>query len=119
MSQPAAPEVLIALSTCPNSEVGQKIANALVTERLAACVNQIPGIQSTYVWKGELQSDTEVLLVIKTTIEKLATVEARVKALHPYEVPEFIAIPVCGGSTAYLEWVRKSVEELNPSTGSG
>ena len=82
----------------------------LVTERLAACVNRIAGVQSTYVWKGELQNDTEVLLVIKTTTAKLATLEARVKALHPYAVPELIAVPVVGGSKEYLEWVRESVK---------
>ncbi len=109
MSETILPDILIALCTCPNPEVGQKIANALVTERLAACVNRIAGVQSTYMWKNELQNDQEVLLVIKTTTEKLATVEARVKALHPYEVPEFVAIPVCGGSQGYLEWVRQSV----------
>jgi len=112
MSQSTASDVLIALTTCPDGESGQKIANALVTEHLAACVNQIPGIHSTYLWKGELQNDTEVLLVIKTTIAKLATVEARIKALHPYEVPELIAIPVAGGSQAYLEWVRQSVGNM-------
>ena len=110
MSQSTAADVLIALCTCPDAETGQKIANALVTERLAACVNRIAGVQSTYVWKGELQNDTEVLLVIKTTTEKLATVEARVKELHPYEVPEFIAIPVSGGSREYMEWVRESLK---------
>ena len=69
MSQSTASDVLIALTTCPDGESGQKKANALVTEHLAACVNQIPGIHSTYLWKGELQNDTEVLLVIKTTIQ--------------------------------------------------
>ena len=110
MSQ-SAPDVLIALCTCPDAEVGQKIANSLVAEKLAACVNRIAGVQSTYVWKGELQNDAEVLLVIKTTTEKLATVEARIKALHPYEVPEFVVLPVIAGSREYLEWVRKSVED--------
>jgi periplasmic divalent cation tolerance protein len=111
MSQSAALDVLIALTTCPTPESANQISTALVTEGLAACVNRIAGVQSTYRWQGELKNDQEVLLVIKTTTAKLATVEARVKALHPYEVPEWIVIPVCGGSRAYLDWMRQAVGE--------
>ncbi|HVY23913.1 MAG TPA: divalent-cation tolerance protein CutA [Steroidobacteraceae bacterium] len=110
MSHSTETGISIAMCTCPSDEVGQKIANALVTERLAACVNQISGVQSTYLWQGALHNDAEILLVIKTTTEKLATVAARIKALHPYEVPEFIALPVHGGSESYLQWVRQNVE---------
>jgi len=100
---------LIVLSTCPDLATADRIATALVSERLAACVNQIPGIQSTYVWQGQLQRDNEILLLIKTTIEQLATLEARVKALHPYELPELIAVPVCAGSQPYLNWLGQNV----------
>lgn len=109
MSESASSDILILLTTCPDAETGQKIATALVTEALAACVNQIPGVRSTYWWQDQVQTDEEIQLVIKTTTAKLATVEARIKALHPYAVPELIAVPVVGGSSEYLEWVRESV----------
>jgi len=112
MSEPTDAGILVAFCTCPDPETAQRIATALVTEKLAACVNQLAGVRSTYLWKGELQNDSEVLLVIKTTISKLATVEARIKALHPYEVPEFIALPVIAGSEEYLDWVRQNIRSL-------
>jgi len=100
--------VLLALTTCPTEECAELIATALVTEGLAACVNQLPGIQSTYMWQGKLQNDREIQLVIKTTQQQWATLEARLKALHPYELPELIAVPVCTGSQSYLDWVRQN-----------
>ena len=75
-------------------------------------MNQISGVRSTYVWQGALHNDGELLLMSKTTLEQLATVESRVKLLHPYEMPEFIALPVCAGSQSYLEWVRQNVDGL-------
>jgi len=112
MSESSPLEPLICLCTCPDTEVADRIANALVTERLAACVNQIPGVRSTYWWQDQVQTEEEIQLVIKTTTAKLATVEARVKALHPYAVPELIAVPVTGGSREYLEWVARSVKDV-------
>ena len=106
-------DVVVALTTCPNAEVAERIANVLVTERLAACVNQLAGIRSTYIWKGQLQTDAEVLLLIKTTTAQLATVETRLQALHPYDLPEFIAIPVCAGSQSYLNWVRQNIGPID------
>jgi len=101
--------VVCALTTCPDAATAMRIAEVLVSEKLAACVNHLPGVHSTYVWKGELQRDTEVLLLIKTTQQQLETVAARIEALHPYELPEFIALPVCAGSQRYLDWVRQNV----------
>jgi periplasmic divalent cation tolerance protein len=109
MSNSQTPDVLVALTTCPDAETAQQIATALVQERLAACVNQISSVRSTYIWKGELQHDQEVMLIIKTSTAQLATVESRLKALHPYEVPELIAVPVCAGSQSYLDWVRQNI----------
>lgn len=101
--------VLICLSTCPNEAIAQRIATALVTERLAACVNRVPQVTSTYFWDGGLQEDTEILLIIKTTAPLLPPLEARLRELHPYEVPELVAIPAVGGSEPYLQWVRTGV----------
>lgn len=105
MTEPAA---VIALNTCPNSEVAETIARALVSERLAVCVNEIPGITSTYHWQGRLERDAEVLLLIKTTMDQVPALERRLKELHPYELPEFILVGVCGGSASYLEWIRQN-----------
>jgi periplasmic divalent cation tolerance protein len=112
MSQATDCDISIALTTCPDADSAHQIATILVQERLAACVNQIAGVRSTYIWNGVLQDEQEVMLIIKTTTAQLATVESRVKALHSYEVPEFIAIPVCAGSQSYLEWVRQNVGGL-------
>ncbi|MGC3979670.1 MAG: divalent-cation tolerance protein CutA [Steroidobacteraceae bacterium] len=100
--------VVICLTTCPNNEIAAQLATALVEEQLAACVNELPGVRSTYRWQGKVHSDQEVLLVIKTTTARLPTLETRLKALHPYDLPELVAIPVCAGSTAYLDWVRQN-----------
>jgi periplasmic divalent cation tolerance protein len=101
-------QVIIAISTCPEA-VEKEISEALVAERLAACVNRVDGIRSTYLWGGKLQDDTEVLLIIKTTAARLQGLEARLKALHPYELPELLVVPVMGGNEPYLEWVRQGV----------
>jgi periplasmic divalent cation tolerance protein len=101
-------DVLLVLTTCPNAESAELIANTLVSERLAACVSQISGVLSTYIWEGQLQHEREFQLVIKTTQGQWATLAERLKSLHPYEVPELIAIPVCAGSQSYLDWVRQN-----------
>ncbi|WP_349261249.1 divalent-cation tolerance protein CutA [Povalibacter sp.] len=104
-------QVILVLTTCPDSTEAERIAAALVTERLAACVNRVEGVRSTYAWNGQLQDDREVLLVIKTTSGRLGELEARLKALHPYELPELLIVPVSGGNERYLEWVRLGVME--------
>jgi len=98
--------VLLCYCTCPNAESARHLAEALVRERLAACVNRIPAIQSTYRWKGEVTTDTEELLLIKTTAAYFEALKERVLALHPYELPELVAVPVERGHAAYLDWVR-------------
>jgi periplasmic divalent cation tolerance protein len=102
-------QVILALSTCPDSAVAKHIAESLVTERLATCVNRVEGVRSTYVWNGQLQDEGEVLLMIKTTAPRLGELEARLKALHPYELPELLVFPVSGGNERYMEWVRQGV----------
>lgn len=107
--RPAVP--LIALSTCPDEATAKRIAEVLVEERLAACVNRVAGLHSTYFWDGRLQDEPEILLIIKTTAEQLPRLKERLRAIHPYEVPELIALPIVAGNEAYLEWVRKGVDE--------
>jgi len=97
--------VLVVLCTCPDEAAADRIAQELVAERLAACVNRLPGLRSTYRWKGAAQSEPETLLIIKTSSSRFAALEMRLKALHPSEVPEIIALPVVAGSSAYLDWV--------------
>lgn len=102
------PGVIVVLVTCPSREVGEKIARAVVEDRLAACVNVVSGLNSVYRWKGKVCQDPESLLVIKTRRTKLPALSRRVKGLHPYSVPEVIALPVIAGSGPYLSWVRNS-----------
>ncbi len=100
---------LVVFCSCPDVQSAGLLADTLVEERLAACVTRLPGVTSVYRWEGALQRDAEVLLIIKTTAERLANLSARIESLHPYEVPEVIAIPVTGGSERYLGWVGQTV----------
>jgi periplasmic divalent cation tolerance protein len=104
-------EVVIALSTCPDDPTARSIAAALVQERLATCVNRVPGVASTYFWDGRLQDESEILLIIKTSAARVADLQRRLKELHPYELPELIVLPVIGGNEGYLQWVREGVEK--------
>ncbi|RDS80158.1 divalent-cation tolerance protein CutA [Dyella monticola] len=106
MSTPT--NVLLCYCTCPNAASAQHLADALVGESLAACVNRIAGVHSTYRWKGQVTTDVEELLLIKTTVERFEALKERVVALHPYELPELIAVPVERGHVAYLDWVREA-----------
>jgi len=100
---------VVVLVACPDRPVAEGIARALVEERLAACANLLPGVTSIYRWEGTLSQESEILLLIKTRRERLSGLARRVKALHPYSVPELIALPILAGSTSYLKWVRDSV----------
>ena len=98
--------VLLCYCTCPDVASAQALAEALVREDLAACVNRLPAVHSTYRWKGEVVTDSEELLMIKTTAQRFAALKQRLLELHPYELPELIAVPVVQGHEAYLDWVR-------------
>lgn len=98
--------VLLCYCNCPEAASAQAIAEALVGERLAACVNRLPGVRSTYRWHGEVTTDSEELLLIKTTTGRFEMLKARLLQLHPYDLPELIAVPVVHGHDAYLDWVR-------------
>lgn len=87
------------------------LASALVDEKLAACVNRIPGVESTYTWEGKVERDTEDLLIVKTRAGLFDRLKARVQALHAYDVPEIIAVPVVEGSESYLEWMTASLSK--------
>jgi periplasmic divalent cation tolerance protein len=94
------------LTTAPNAEVGGVIARTLVEERLAACVNVIPGVRSIYRWEDDIQDDPEVVLIIKTQADRCEALAARIEDLHPYDVPEVLVLPAVGGSAPYLAWIR-------------
>lgn len=94
------------LCTCP-PEAADQLATALVEEQLAACVNVLPGIQSVYRWQGALERSAETLLLAKTTSDRYPALETRLRALHPYDLPEIIALPVERGLPGYLAWVSE------------
>lgn len=101
-------EYVIVLITASSSEEAEKIAQSLVEEKLAACVNIIPGLTSIFTWEGKLDRAAELLLVIKTRQERMKELIKTVKDLHSYSVPEIIALPIIGGSEDYLKWVDES-----------
>jgi len=102
--------MLLVLTTCESAAVASKLAKALVEQRLAACVNAIDGIAATYRWQNQLEQGTETLLLIKTTVNRYADVEALILAMSSYELPEIIAVPVEQGLAAYLDWVADAVQ---------
>lgn len=102
------PKSLIVLCTCPDEATAERLAGSLVQEQLAACVNAVPGVTSTYRWEGKVQQDREVLLLIKSTESAYGRLEARIRELHPYELPETVAVPIVRGSRAYLRWLQEA-----------
>jgi periplasmic divalent cation tolerance protein len=111
--------VLVVFATFPDAETARSIGRKLVEEQLAACANLVPQLESIYRWKGAVETANEVLALIKTTAASYAKLEARLRELHPYEVPEIIALEVRAGLPAYLDWVRESVARDHlPSTNS-
>jgi periplasmic divalent cation tolerance protein len=98
--------LLAVLCTCANEEDAVRIANTLVAERLAACVNILPGIRSVYRWREQIESEQEILLIIKTAQHRFAALRDRIVALHAYETPEIIALPVVAAFEKYLTWLQ-------------
>ena len=109
MTSAAPHSVVIVLTTIGAGTDATPLARTLVGEQLAACVNLLPVMTSVYRWKGAIEEDREQQLVMKTTRDRLAALEARLRELHPYEVPEFLVLAVESGSEAYMTWVRESV----------
>jgi periplasmic divalent cation tolerance protein len=99
------PAPRLALTSCPTTEVAQRLARALVDERLAACVTVLPGARSTYRWEGHVEEADELVCLIKTSADRVDALRARLPALHPYAVPELVVIEITGGLPAYLAWV--------------
>lgn len=105
-------EVLLVHTTCPDEAVAERITLALLEQRLAACVNRLPAVRSSYRWQGRIESAREFPLLIKTTRARYPALESAIRELHPYELPEIVALPVAAGLPAYLRWV---VEQVEPS----
>ena len=100
-------DALLVFTTLPNSDAAVELAKTVVQERLAACANILPAVRSIYQWEGKLQDENEVLVLMKTRQEHFERLKARIIELHPYEVPEVLALPVEHGYAAYLEWIAK------------
>src|SRR5215216_915545 len=101
-------DCVVVWTTIGSTADAHGMAAILVSERLAACVNVLPEMESTYRWKGQVETDRERQLIMKTTVARVAALKARVHELHEYDVPEFIVMPVAGGSETYLNWIRES-----------
>jgi periplasmic divalent cation tolerance protein len=102
------PEYVIVLTTLPADADGHALGRTLVEERLAACVNLLPPMNSVYRWEGHIEQDTERQMIIKTSRERVVTLWERIRELHPYEVPEFVVLSIIDGSDAYLRWLGES-----------
>jgi periplasmic divalent cation tolerance protein len=100
---------LLLLCTCPDADTAALLARTLVEERLAACVNRIDGVSSTYRWNGGIEEDSEHLLLIKTTTRRYTALQDRITELHPYEVPEIIGMNIEHGLNRYLDWLRDAI----------
>jgi periplasmic divalent cation tolerance protein len=105
---------IVVLSTCANDADAQRIARTLVESRLAACVSIVPGLRSFYHWQGSLEQSSEVLLLIKTSRDLFPTLKAELDRIHPYEVPEVLALPVVEGSENYLNWLAANLGSKEP-----
>jgi len=109
VSDAAPASILAVLSTAPDVEGAQRIGTLLVEERLAACANVVEGVTSIFRWKGSIEREREVLMVLKTTSDAVEQLRLRLVELHPYEVPEVLVLDIREGHGPYLDWVRSSV----------
>jgi len=104
-------EVILVLTNLPDSASAEKLAEYLISQKLAACVNMLAPCISMYEWQGKLEKTTEIPMVIKTTIQCYPALESAITELHPYELPEIIHVPVTGGLTAYLSWISHNTSQ--------
>ncbi|MDH3315423.1 MAG: divalent-cation tolerance protein CutA [Gammaproteobacteria bacterium] len=98
----------LVLCTCPDMGTAKDLAKRLVASRLAACVNILPGLTSVYEWKGAVETESELLLLAKTTQKRYPALESTLRAAHPYELPEIICVPIVAGLSGYIEWIENS-----------
>jgi periplasmic divalent cation tolerance protein len=105
------PQVSAVLISAPDMETAGRIGRALVEERLAASANAVPGVRSVYRWRGAVREASEALLVVKTASDRVPALAARVRDLHPYELPAVVALPVVAGGAAYLDWIAAESSE--------
>jgi periplasmic divalent cation tolerance protein len=112
LSEPRLPmDFLLVISNFPSIAVARQIGTKVVEMQLAACVNLIPAVESIYIWNGKLETAAEITAVFKTTAASFASLESSIRSLHPYEVPEIIAVPITIGSKGYLDWIARSCRE--------
>ena len=104
---------LICFCTCPDADSAERIAAALAAERLAACVNLLPGLRSVYRWQGKVEAAAEVLLLVKTSAEAYPALQERLRQLHPYELPELLAVEAASGLPEYLQWLATESRPVN------
>ena len=104
---------LICFCTCPDADSAERIAAALLAERLAACVNLLPGLRSVYRWQGKVEAAAEVLLLVKTSAEAYPALQERLRQLHPYELPELLAVEAASGLPEYLQWLAAESRPVN------
>jgi periplasmic divalent cation tolerance protein len=109
-----AADARVVLVTAPTADVARSLARALVAERHAACGNIVPGLISIFRWQGAVQEETEALLILKTSADRLPALSARVVELHPYEVPEVLALRVDAGHQPYLDWLGACLTDVAP-----
>jgi periplasmic divalent cation tolerance protein len=101
-------KVLLALSTFPDQETAREISNELVTKKLAGCANILPGVESIYRWKEQIESGNETVVLFKLSEDRQSEFQEKLRSLHPYEVPEIIFVPISSGLPEYLRWVTES-----------
>ena len=109
MTDPNPPCVVTVFMTTPSLETAETLGRTLVSERLAACANVLPGVVSIFHWNGELQRETEAMVILKTSEGCVSALEERAMSLHPYDVPEFLVVPVVGWHAPYLAWIAGEV----------
>lgn len=113
-----ASKYILVLNTCPDLQTAESIANILVDQQLAACVNIVPGVISVYQWKGQVEKEQEALLIAKTRADKFSQVTNTIKTRHPYELPEVISVPINDGLPEYLSWIDDNVAHSQLSRGT-
>jgi periplasmic divalent cation tolerance protein len=104
-------QALLVLTNVPDATAAKALARRLVEQRLAACVNILPGVQSVYQWQGAIEEVSEVTLLVKTVQSRYAELEAAIRAGHPYQVPEIIALPITAGLPQYLDWITQETKK--------